>query len=256
MTILEKVLRRLARIEALSAPAHALENKIYERSFFADTERVSALANEYSKCTNIDDFYALSSKFLDPGQISSEIKSFLAFANEKNPQTVCEIGIAFGGTNFLLREAISSVREIIGMDHCVRNSKLITHFKRPSTKVHFISGDSHSEQTRSKLGSYLSSRKLDLLFIDGDHSYDGVKQDFLMYKEYVREEGIIVFHDVIADFHQRFGQQTGRDSGGVPKFWQEVKQEYEHYEFVESQDQDGFGIGVIIYERHKDLAFS
>jgi len=37
----------------------------------------------------------------------------------------------------------------------------------------------------------LGSRKLDFLFIDGDHSYEGVRRDFEMYSPLVREGGII-----------------------------------------------------------------
>lgn len=36
---------------------------------------------------------------------------------------------------------------------------------------------------------------LDFLFIDGDHTYDGVKQDFDLYYEKVRPGGYIYFHD-------------------------------------------------------------
>lgn len=35
----------------------------------------------------------------------------------------------------------------------------------------------------------------DLLFIDGDHSYEGAKQDFDLYFPIVKEGGLVVFHD-------------------------------------------------------------
>ena len=34
---------------------------------------------------------------------------------------------------------------------------------------------------------------LDLLFIDGDHSYEGVRQDYKMYSKLVRDGGLIAF---------------------------------------------------------------
>jgi len=37
--------------------------------------------------------------------------------------------------------------------------------------------------------------KIDFAFIDGDHSYNGVKNDFNKVYKYLTEEGIIVFHD-------------------------------------------------------------
>ncbi|HBA73030.1 MAG TPA: hypothetical protein DCZ63_12840 [Geobacter sp.] len=38
-------------------------------------------------------------------------------------------------------------------------------------------------------------KSLDLLFIDGDHSYDGVKADWKAYKHFLRPGSIVVFHD-------------------------------------------------------------
>lgn len=39
------------------------------------------------------------------------------------------------------------------------------------------------------------SPKLDLLFIDGDHSYEGVKADWEAYKKFLRPGSIVIFHD-------------------------------------------------------------
>jgi len=36
---------------------------------------------------------------------------------------------------------------------------------------------------------------VDLLFIDGDHSYKGCSQDYLKFGEFVKMGGLIVFHD-------------------------------------------------------------
>jgi hypothetical protein len=37
--------------------------------------------------------------------------------------------------------------------------------------------------------------KIDLLFIDGDHSYEGVKTDFELYSTLLSDNGIIIIHD-------------------------------------------------------------
>ena len=39
------------------------------------------------------------------------------------------------------------------------------------------------------------SRTIDLLFIDGDHSYEGVKADWMAYKKFLKIGSIVVFHD-------------------------------------------------------------
>ena len=37
--------------------------------------------------------------------------------------------------------------------------------------------------------------KIDLLFIDGDHSYDGVKKDFEIFSTLLSDNGVIIIHD-------------------------------------------------------------
>ncbi|MEO1241795.1 MAG: class I SAM-dependent methyltransferase [Pseudomonadota bacterium] len=54
-----------------------------------------------------------------------------------------------------------------------------------------ISGFSHDPA----IVSQLEGREFDLLLIDGDHSYEGVKKDYELYAPMVREGGIILFDD-------------------------------------------------------------
>jgi len=42
---------------------------------------------------------------------------------------------------------------------------------------------------------YKTNNKFNLLFIDGDHTYDGVSSDFFRFKDNVLPGGFIVFHD-------------------------------------------------------------
>lgn len=41
----------------------------------------------------------------------------------------------------------------------------------------------------------LQNIKIDILFIDGDHSYNGVKKDFELYSNILTDKGIIIIHD-------------------------------------------------------------
>ena len=41
----------------------------------------------------------------------------------------------------------------------------------------------------------LQDIKIDFLFIDGDHSYEGVKRDFELYTQLLTENGVILIHD-------------------------------------------------------------
>lgn len=44
--------------------------------------------------------------------------------------------------------------------------------------------------------------KIDFLFIDGDHSYEGVKKDFELYSKILSDNGVIVLHDTDLNFEK------------------------------------------------------
>ena len=46
----------------------------------------------------------------------------------------------------------------------------------------------------------LQDIKIDLLFIDGDHSYEGVKLDFELYSKILSPNGLIILHDTDKDY--------------------------------------------------------
>jgi hypothetical protein len=40
------------------------------------------------------------------------------------------------------------------------------------------------------------------LFIDGDHSYEGVKKDFELYSKILSDNGLIIIHDTDGDYEE------------------------------------------------------
>jgi len=44
--------------------------------------------------------------------------------------------------------------------------------------------------------------KIDVLFIDGDHSYEGVKLDFELYSKLMSPKGIILIHDTDSEYEE------------------------------------------------------
>jgi len=57
-----------------------------------------------------------------------------------------------------------------------------------------IKGDSSAPETIEALSRFLSGRSADIIFIDGDHSFDAVCRDYAAYNPFARH--IIAFHDV------------------------------------------------------------
>ena len=219
------------------------------------------LKKESSKCKNLQDFIALSSnykysifKFLPPiiflgsQQKEKEILEFSKLIYNTKPKKILEIGTAHGGTFFLFSRICSKNSTIFSIDlPIMRNAGGMTFppppkiflkaFKLDNQEMVIIRRDSQSSSTINQVKKKLKEEKLDVLFIDGNHSYEGVKNDFKLYSPLVRKGGIIAFHDIV-DVPSHFDVQ-------VNKFWNEIKQYYEYIEFVEDWNQGRFGIGVI-----------
>ncbi len=104
-------------------------------------------------------------------------------------------------------------------------------------KIDLIRGNSHSAEILADFRNALGNRQIDFLFIDGDHSYEGVKKDYELYSPFVRKGGIIAFHDIAV--HPPI---AGCE---VHRFWQELQKTKESKELIEDKDQGWAGIGVV-----------
>jgi predicted O-methyltransferase YrrM len=80
---------------------------------------------------------------------------------------------------------------INGKNHLDFVKKNLHKLNANKNKINYLKGSSYDEKTVSAFGSY--NKKIDFLFIDGDHSDTGVINDFLMYKNFLSSNGIICF---------------------------------------------------------------
>jgi hypothetical protein len=72
---------------------------------------------------------------------------------------------------------------------------------------------------------------IDVLHIDGLHTYEGVKHDYNTWKSKVKEDGIILFHDIVVE----------KENFGVKQFWAEIKNEFEFT--LSFPHSNGLGVG-------------
>lgn len=62
---------------------------------------------------------------------------------------------------------------------------------------------------------------IDLLFIDGDHSYEGVQRDWEAFSPFVQPFGLVIFHDTL--WNLRPDPALARADMGVPRFVDELR---------------------------------
>jgi predicted O-methyltransferase YrrM len=194
-----------------------------------------------------DGLYKFADRNLGISQLPDEVQAFHAFLRTRSPRVVLEIGTYSGGHFCMLSRALPTLTTLIGVDLHVQNKPLIRRLAPAGLNVQLIDGDSHSLPTRQEIERALGGQPIDVLFIDGDHSYEGVRSDYETYRDLVRDGGVIGFHDIVEDYEHRFGRNVmGNIAGEVPRFWKELKSHGQTQEFVSDPEQDGYGIGILI----------
>ena len=178
-------------------------------------------------------------------QARSEIVELAKILEAFGPKRSMEIGTNYGGTLFLLCNLSPLDARIISVDlplgpfgggYPRRKAPLFRRFPRGRQKLHLLRGDSHSPETKQHILEILDGEKLDYLFLDGDHTYNGVQRDFQMYSPLVRSGGIVAFHDIVS---------YQRDSNcQVERFWREVKLQYRHREIIENVSEGSQPVAV------------
>ncbi|HXZ15093.1 MAG TPA: class I SAM-dependent methyltransferase [Roseiarcus sp.] len=183
---------------------------------------------------------------LAPIQNPRELERWLRRVEDIRPEVVVEIGTAKGGTFLLLSRVAASGATMISIDlpggyygggYAGWKEEFFRKLIGPDKETFFIRANSHDRSTREQLEQILGGRKIDVLFIDGDHSYAGAKSDFLQYSPLVRSGGLIGIHDIL---HNRFDPDID-----VYRLWNEIKKDYTVEEIVDRPDQGNLGIGIV-----------
>jgi cephalosporin hydroxylase len=239
---------------ALRNAFHAWSPEIVRRPYLRSRlrRRASRLATVTAGMTDPAQLTDATFSFMEfrPIQIRSEILALLERVRSLRPATILEIGSANGGTTILFSRIIEPGTKMISLDLSFDEGRreAVKILVGRGVDLHCLRADSHSAGTVREVQALLSSRPVDFLFIDGDHSYEGVRSDYRMYSPLVASGGLIALHDVVPDFRTRFGVQTVVDVGGVPRFWKELKSSLPGdavEEIIEDPDQDGYGIGLV-----------
>ena len=167
-------------------------------------------------------------KIASPGQGKLEYCLFLSFAKnylawcEVLRPVVVEIGVRRGHQRVFYKELLNA--DYIGID-------INADFTKGDN---YILGDSRKAETFKILAKRLKGRRIDLLFIDGNHNYQAVKRDWELYSPIT--SCMVAIHDILWS--------------GVKQFWAELcERKYRVIEFKcpqrENRNKDD-GLGVVL----------
>lgn len=182
---------------------------------------------------------------IDTNQDEAELTWFVSLCQRMKVRRYLEIGsrngLSFGavmlnlpagayGMSVDVPENENSAANMVRTAACVR---------RAGSTVTQLYESSRSRIAMAAVAAASAEAPFDLVFIDGDHRYEGVKADW---RDYGRFAPVIAFHDVTApDDWMSDGHVNG-----VGKFWRELKKERSWLRFEEyATPGSKMGYGVV-----------
>jgi hypothetical protein len=162
-------------------------------------------------------------------------------ASALKPRTIVELGVHRGFSYFVLCQAVRTLRlparcfaidNWTGDDHAgfygdEIHDAVCAHNRRYDDFSRLIRSDFSDASAQFADGS------IDLLHIDGYHTYDAAKRDFETWQPKMSKRGIVMFHDT-AEYGNGFG---------VHLLWEELRKRYPHFEFTHAHGLGVIGVG-------------
>lgn len=127
---------------------------------------------------------------------SAKVMAIEAALKVRDVKVIVNLGIAQGYSVFHFAENFPKalVFGVDSYDESNEERKKFESFVRYFPNIRFLNG------TTEKVASYwkhpVNYLDIDVLLIDADHAYDGIKRDFELWSPFVRPEGLILFHDI------------------------------------------------------------
>lgn len=195
-------------------------------------------------------------KTIEPRQNPEEIESLYKAVLELSPRRILEIGTARGGSLYLWVQAASEDATIVSIDlpggkfggaYPACRIPFYQSFARSGQTLRLLRQDSHQAETQAEVSKIFCDKPIDFAFIDGDHTYEGVKADFQDYGHLIRPGGLIGFHDILP--------RPDLPEIQVNRFWKELRDKYDCEELIGSE-WSGRKIGIgLIHVGNKGLFF-
>jgi hypothetical protein len=123
--------------------------------------------------------------------------------NQMNPDLIMDLGVNFGFSTFCW--AYPKIGEVYGVD------SFRGDFHPPTKKAYNVFTNTRDILEKEfgplkikllvnkfKNVSRFWDQKIDILHIDGNHSYESVSNDYNLFSKHVSENGVVLFHDTLS----------------------------------------------------------
>lgn len=159
-------------------------------------------------------------------------------ASTLRPRTIVELGVHQGFSYFAFCQAVQHLHlgaRCFGIDTWVGDEHAGFYGEDIYQRVsrHNQRYDAFSRMIRSDFNGacdQFADGSVDLLHIDGWHTYEAVRADFERWLPKLSRRAVVLFHDT-AEY---------RDDFGVYRLWEQLARIYPHFEF-----RHGHGLGVL-----------
>jgi hypothetical protein len=176
---------------------------------------------------HLSEFYGKGLKFWQyPNQFSKYLKQISTY----NIESYLEIGCRWGGTFIITSEFLKLINKNVKSFACdiINISDILKEYNEYNnfTYIH----DSSFNLSKNYI-----NQNVDLILIDGDHSYEGLKKDFDISMQFTPK--YVAFHDIYSQV-----------CPGVVDFWNEIKSHHKHFEYIDQYENvngNFLGIGLI-----------
>jgi len=159
------------------------------------------------------------------------------------PQTVVELGTHYGvsffsfcqaSTQFRTGSFIYAVDTWVGDEHAGEYGQEVYNQVHAHQQMHYGQTSSLLRQSFDEAAHYFSEKSIDLLHIDGFHTYEAVRHDHETWLPKLSENATVLFHDI----------NVREREFGVWEFWHQIK---EDPQFCCLEVRNGSGLGIATF---------
>jgi predicted O-methyltransferase YrrM len=207
----------------------SLERRAVKKNFL---EQGRKLADSYAESVAKAKVYQRYENAL----VEGDMKDFAAWLRAHATGNIVEIGVRYGASTSAF---LAGVSETYGHVWSIDIDPKCADLFKDHPNWTFLHANSQNFSEVCALIPY----HIDLLLIDGDHSYEGVKSDFT-YHQNVREGGYVVLHDIAPEAKPDGCTDCSWPGDGVKRFWEELKEDSTNggWEFFEIPGRYGMGV--------------